>query len=186
MTDDTAADDTASIETATVEPIRLSVTVPMTAAEAFEFFTEQIHEWWPYQSHSVGSAKVAAVVFTGGPGGRLYERWHDGHESDWGEVLAWEPPRRFVVTWHPNPSATVKTEVEVRFLAVDGESTTVELEHRGWERLGSLADAARTEYSSGWPSVLAHLVRVAELRRPDLREPSRPEMMPQAVRQTGR
>jgi uncharacterized protein YndB with AHSA1/START domain len=34
------------------------------------------------------------------PAHAFYERTPDGAEHDWGEVLAWEPPRRLVSTWH--------------------------------------------------------------------------------------
>jgi len=43
----------------------------------------------------------------------------------------------------------VSTEVEVRFVPFDG-CTRVELEHRGWERLGELANTARIDYDQGW------------------------------------
>jgi hypothetical protein len=37
---------------------------------------------------------------------------------------------------------------------VDG-GTRVDLEHRGWEKLGERAAEARQGYSQGWESVLA-------------------------------
>jgi hypothetical protein len=37
---------------------------------------------------------------------------------------------------------------------VEPDHTRVELEHRGWERLGDLADQARSSYEGGWPGVL--------------------------------
>ena len=35
--------------------------------------------------------------------------------------------------------------------AADGEGTRVDLEHRGWERLGLDGDEARESYLNGWP-----------------------------------
>jgi hypothetical protein len=97
---------------------------------------------------------VETVVLEGRVGGRLYERWHDGGEVDWGRVLAWEPPARLVLSWSPTLERRPPTEVEVRFLAVEPDHTRVELEHRGWERLGDLAAQARSSYEGGWPGVL--------------------------------
>ncbi|HEX5631290.1 MAG TPA: SRPBCC domain-containing protein, partial [Acidimicrobiia bacterium] len=72
-----------------------------------------------------------------------------GAALPWAEVLVWEPPVRFVLAWKPHPRPTPPTEVEVRFTA-RGAHTLVELEHRGWERLGPEALEGRTGYSEGW------------------------------------
>jgi hypothetical protein len=72
-------------------------------------------------------------------------------------VLAWEPPKRFVMTWHPGREADGAQELELRFAAVPG-GTRVELEHRGWQALGERARETRDAYDDdarGWPSVLA-------------------------------
>ena len=66
-----------------------------------------------------------------------------------------EPPHRFVVTWHPGRAADTAQEVEIRFVAVTG-GTRVELEHRGWTKLGKDAAAARESYAEGWPFVFDH------------------------------
>src|SRR4051794_40483160 len=116
------------------EPVRARTTVHCAPEVAFAAFTERFAEWWPVAGHSVGEDRVATVVFEGRAGGRLFERWHDGHEADWGEVVAWEPPVRIVFTWRPNPTDAA-TEVEVRFSALEGALTRIELEHRGWEAL---------------------------------------------------
>jgi len=138
----------------TVEPVRVAVEVRRGVEEAFRVFTTDIGAWWPLLGHSVAPDKVEAVVLEGRPGGRLYERWRDGGEADWARVLAWEPPARLVLAWRPNPERRAETEVEVRFVAVEADHTRVELEHRGWERLGDLAAEARASYDDGWPGVL--------------------------------
>jgi uncharacterized protein YndB with AHSA1/START domain len=136
-----------------IEPVRATVEVRRGIEEAFRVFTAEIASWWPVAGHSVEPGKVAVVVLEDRVGGRLYERWRDGGEADWGRVLAWEPPTRLLLAWSPNPERP-PTEVEVRFVAVEADHTRVELEHRGWERLGDLAAEARVSYDGGWPGVL--------------------------------
>ena len=42
--------------------------------------------------------------------------------------------------------------------ATHGGGTRVELEHRGWERLGAEAAEARASYDTGWDHVLGRFV----------------------------
>jgi uncharacterized protein YndB with AHSA1/START domain len=136
-----------------LEPVRQSVRVRRPIEAAFELFTRDIGTWWPVETHHA-RGDVVGVVFEPRAGGRIYERCRDGAVADWGEVLAWEPPRRVVFTWLPGRSRGAPTEVEVRFTAEGSATTLVELEHRGWERLGGLAAETRTSYLNGWPGVL--------------------------------
>ena len=140
-------------EPTTTEPVRVAVTVPRTPEEAFRLYTEGITEWWPLETHSVFERDATEAVFEGRKGGRIYEVHADDRESEWGRVLAWEPPSRVVCSWQPNPDRSGETEVEVRFIEVEG-GTRVELEHRGWERLGDDAAAVRSDYVGGWVLVL--------------------------------
>ena len=140
--------------TETIQPVVVAIDVRRGIEQAFRVFTTEIGAWWPVAGHSVEPDRVETVVLEGRVGGRLYERWHDGGEVDWGRVLAWEPPARLVLSWSPTLERRPPTEVEVRFLAVEPDHTRVELEHRGWERLGDLAAQARSSYEGGWPGVL--------------------------------
>jgi uncharacterized protein YndB with AHSA1/START domain len=133
-------------------PVLKSVTVDGPIEHAFRVFTEGIGTWWPLDRHSVGEKRSETVTFESGTGGRIVERIEGGEESVWGEILAWEPPRRLVFTWHPGEHAA-GTEVEVRFIE-EGAGTRVELEHRGWERVRADAAETRAQYDSGWPGVL--------------------------------
>ena len=78
-----------------------------------------------------------------------------------------EPPHRLVLTLAPGRGAGHASEVEVRFAAVDGGGTRVELEHRGWERFG--ADAVHapsgTSGPGAWGHVLDHFADGAEPAR---------------------
>jgi uncharacterized protein YndB with AHSA1/START domain len=146
-----------------IEPVRQSVRVRRPIESAFQLFTRDIGAWWPVETHHVGDGQVASVVFEGRPGGRIYERDRDGLTADWGRVLAWEPPSRVVFTWEPTAASRgAATEVEVRFVAEDAGMTRVEVEHRGWERLGDLVGAqARASYNSGWPGVMRLFAQAA-------------------------
>jgi uncharacterized protein YndB with AHSA1/START domain len=147
-----------STQAATTEAIRRSVTVDCSVEQAFETFTDRIHEWWPLGKHSIeqyeSGSPAATVVFQGGAGGQVYERTTKGEELKWADVIAYEPPHRFVLAWRPSREQDgPRTEIEVTF-ADQGGKTLVELEHRGWEALGAEAAAARQGYSEGWESVL--------------------------------
>jgi uncharacterized protein YndB with AHSA1/START domain len=136
--------------------VRKSVTVPLPVEEAFDLFTERIGSWWTMRTHSLGGEQAQTAVLEGKVDGRLYERQADGTEADWGRVIVFEPPHRLVLAW----DLKAGTEVEVRFTR-DAESTRVDLEHRGWERLGEEADQWFRSYEAGWPTVLNGYVEAA-------------------------
>ncbi len=138
---------------ATLAPVTRSVTVVVSVEAAFRVFTEEIGRWWPLQDKSV-SGDARAAVIEPRVGGRVFETAGDGGEHDWGEVLVWEPPRRFAMTWRVTATPT---EVEVRFTS-EANGTRVDLEHRGWERFGEGADEKRGQYDSGWIAVLDRYV----------------------------
>lgn len=143
-----------------IDPVHKTLRVACTPERAFEIFTAEIGSWWPAHSHSIGGEQVVEIVFESHVGGRIFERHVDGGEGDWGRVLEWEAPRRFVMSWHPGHSPAEATELEVRFEA-EGEGTRVELEHRGWERRGERAHEARKGYNTGWEPVLGRFAEAA-------------------------
>ena len=148
-----------STREATTDAVRRSVTVDCSVEHAFETFTERIHEWWPLSKHSIerheSGTAAETVIFQGGAGGQVYERTTKGEELKWADVLAFEPPHRFVLAWNPSRERDEpSTEIEVTFTR-EGDRTRVDLEHRGWERLGDRAAEARQGYGEGWKSVLA-------------------------------
>jgi uncharacterized protein YndB with AHSA1/START domain len=154
-----------STQERTTEAVRRSVTVDCSVEHAFETFTEQIGDWWPLGTHSIdhyetgGAAET--VVFQGGAGGQVYERTKQGEELKWADVIAYEPPHRFVIAWSPSREQDrPKTEIEVTFTD-EGGKTRVDLEHRGWDGLGDEGAEARQSYSEGWPSVLAQYAEKA-------------------------
>ena len=139
--------------TETLAPITKTITVDASVETAFETFTRQIQSWWP-TSHSNFKDELDGILFEGREGGRVYERNGEGEEADWADVLAWEPPARFLLRWRVNPERG-PTEVEVRFVPENGR-TRVDLEHRGWDEIGDAA--GRAGYDPGWDYVLGHFV----------------------------
>jgi hypothetical protein len=142
-----------------VEAVRKSVVVNCDRQHAFEVFTRGIGSWWPTHTyHSIGGEKIVEVVFEERVGGRIYEKHDDGNEGDWGSVLVWEPPTRFVMKWHPGEDDGRATELEVRF-AQEGDATRVDLEHRGWEIYADEAQQTQQSYNTGWDEVLGYFER---------------------------
>jgi DNA-binding transcriptional ArsR family regulator len=138
-----------------IEPLRLSFHVACSVEHAFSVWTSGIGTWWP-TDHTVAGLADLFVVLEGGTGGRIYERSPDGVEHDWGEVTVWEPPTRLGYLWHPRRDRADATEVEITFVEHGDVATRIEIEHRGWERLGADGDAWRTRNRGGWQSLLPH------------------------------
>lgn len=152
-----------------IEPIHATVKVGRTPEDAFRVFTQEMGSWWPLQAFSMAEdtesgVKAESVVFEEHEGGRVYEVMSDGNEGTWATILTWDPPRRLVLAWKPNLTDHSPTELDVMFTA-EGDGTRVDLEHRGWERLGALAEEARSGYGENWNDVLALFVGAAEQHR---------------------
>lgn len=142
-----------------IAPVRRSIEVPLPPAQAFDLFTVGIADWWPYATH-FSRGPVKTLVFEARMGGKLKEVCTDGVVETYGEVLAWEPPRRVLIKWMVAQHRVAPTEVEVRFTATR-EGCRLDLEHRGFD-----SAATRDSYASGWPGVLELFARHAGMRSP--------------------
>jgi hypothetical protein len=136
-------------------PLQISFDVDCSAEHAFHVWTSGIGTWWP-ADHTVTGQGGITVVMQSGVGGRIYERTPDGVEHDWGEVTVWRPPVRLAYLWHLGADRSDATEVEIRFVAKGSGGTRIEIEHRGWERLGRAADQRREQNRVGWETLLPH------------------------------
>ena len=145
-----------------IEPLRLEFVVACPADHAFEVWTARIDQWWP-DDHTVSAETDLTVVLEQRPGGRIFERTTAGAEHDWGEVTTWEPPTRFGYLWHIRRDRADATEVEIRFVDRGDATTRVEIEHRGWERLGAEGESWRDRNRGGWATLLPKFIAAASI-----------------------
>lgn len=140
--------------------VKKVIEVAAPQAIAFRVFTEEMSGWWPLESHHIGKAKAVASVVEPKVGGRWYERGEDGSECSWGQVLAWDPPRRLVLAWQISADwqfdAALWTEVEVQFISESPSRTRVVLEHRRLNAYGPRAEEMKGVFDSegGWSGLL--------------------------------
>ena len=140
--------------------VRRSITVNVGPQRAFDVFTTGFNTWWP-RAHHIAPGDLDEAIIEPRVGGRWMERTTDGTECEWGKVLAWDPPRRVVLSWHLDgdwqldPDPAHASEVEVTFTP-QGGGTLVELTHRHIERARKgeqLAGGVSSE--GGWGGLLA-------------------------------
>ena len=141
--------------------VRARVIVDAPIERAFAVFTEGIGSWFPPE-YNLLAAPIAERVFEPRVGGRVYDRGVDGSQCQWGRVLAYEPPRRVVISWDISSHWQVETdlaktsEVEVHFTSEAPNRTRVDLQHRHIERHGKGWEQLRDSVGGegGWPEAL--------------------------------
>lgn len=140
-----------------IAPVVKTLEIKRSAEDAFRIYVHEAVKWWPLASHALSpenNTKAIDHVVEPRVGGRVYERAEDGREFEWGEVLAYEPGRRFAMTWQLGRPRDMSGEVEVRFDPIGDHACRLTLTHTGWERLGDKAREMREGYNQGWDSVL--------------------------------
>jgi uncharacterized protein YndB with AHSA1/START domain len=123
--------------------VLVALRVPVPAARAFAAFTAQISEWWqPNGLFQFSDGRAGVLAFEPGPTGRLVETYADGSSFVVGQVRAWDPPRRLVLSWREASfAADQETELHVRFDEIGDDptgsaaQTRVTVEHFGWDRI---------------------------------------------------
>ena len=142
---------------ATDTAVRTEVVVEAPIERAFSVFTEGIGSWWR-PDHHILEGELAEMVFEARVGGHVFDRGADGSECRWARVLAYEPPKRVVISWDINTQWQLETdhqrtsEVEVRFVPEGADRTRVTLEHRNLDRHGEGWEGMRDAVGSpeGW------------------------------------
>ena len=144
-----------------IEPLSLDFDLRCDVEHAFDVWTTRTSLWWP-AGHSVSAAPGLRVTIEPWVGGRIFERTPEGIEHDWGEVTLWDPPTHLAYLWHLGADRAAATEVAIRFVAQGAVTTRIEIEHRGWERLGEAADQWRDRNRVGWDTLLPHYLAQIE------------------------
>lgn len=148
-----------------IEPVRHSVEVACPPSRAFALFTSNMGRWWPGARTPAANPAVDVVVEPE-VGGRWYEVDAQGHETQWGKVVAYDVPTRLVLGWQLGRDFQYEpdliTEVEILFTPTASGGTRVALEHRNLERFGDYALERRAQVDGGWPSRLADFAAFAE------------------------
>jgi uncharacterized protein YndB with AHSA1/START domain len=141
-----------------IAPLVHRVHVKAAPARAFELFASRMADWWP-RGQTIGAAPHAQIIIEPRAGGRWFERDDAGNETQWGQVLDWEPPRRLLLDWQIGTNwrydAALHTEVELTFVAAEDGGTVVTLEHRNLERFGANAATHAATLNGGWPGFVA-------------------------------
>ena len=149
---------------AELEPVRKELRVRCTPDHAFRVFTERMSEWWPLATHSIAGDRAKSCGFEPHEGGAIWELDDAGNRHRWGRVLAWKPPHRLELAWHPGRDPATEQRVEVTFEAAndeEGEATEVVLVHRDWDKLLEDAPNVRKGYETGWDRVLSGYVALS-------------------------
>lgn len=138
-----------------------STVVEAPIERAFEVFTQSFGRFKPPEHNLLGVA-MAETVFDARVGGYLYDRGVDGSECRWARVLAFDPPRRLLLSWdigadwqiEADPART--SEWEVRFASEGPNRTRVVIEHRHLDHHGAGWEAMRGAIGGeeGWPLYL--------------------------------
>ena len=139
--------------------VHQTVDVEASVEDAFTLFTTRMGEWWPLDKASYGGDRAMDIFLEPRVGGRFFERFVDGDELQVGTVIACEVPDRIVFTWR-TADWEGETEVEVRFTSI-GRGTRVELEHRGFERIGPMGPDVAAKFRGGWPGVIQSFASAA-------------------------
>lgn len=137
-------------------PVVKTLELKRSADDAFRIYVHEASKWWPLESHALSpenGTKAIDHIVEPRVGGRVYEVAEDGRQFDWGEVLAYEPGRRFAMTWQLGQPRAQSGDVDVAFEPTGPNSCRVMLTHSGWERMGEKAQQMRQGYDMGWASV---------------------------------
>jgi uncharacterized protein YndB with AHSA1/START domain len=149
----------------TVAPIRKEMIVKASRQRAFNLFVSRISEWW-FAGKGIGQSPFKEIILEPRAGGRWFERAADGVETNWGEVLEWQPPARVLLAWRIDANwrfdPGLETRLEISFQDAGNGGTRILLEHRDLDRLGEAGRKTAEAMDGGWGALLERFAAVAE------------------------
>jgi len=140
-----------------LSPIVLDYPLRVAPARAFEIYAQRIGEWWPAQ-YSRDAAGFTGVTIEPFVGGRVYARFRDGSDDDWGRVLTYEPGRRLRHTFTLAQPPETPSEIDVTFEARSEGGCTMHFAHGGWNERNV---ALRAKFRE-WAVILDRFAALAE------------------------
>lgn len=147
-----------------IAPLVRTVEVKTPPEKSFDLFARNIGRWW-ISGKTIGARPHVDIIIEPYPGGRWYERDAQGEETQWGKVLAWNPPGQLILGWQITAEwvfdPSFLTEVELTFAATADGGTLVTLEHRNLERFGRDAARVAEQIGQGWPTRLQEFATYA-------------------------
>lgn len=125
---------------------------------AFHLFVDEFRRWWP-RDETLAKDKLADTRIEPKIGGRCYETDTSGATTTWGTVLSFHRPDHLVIAWQLSPtgqpvdSQAAASRLDVRFVAVDANTTDVVVVHRDFPRHGDGWEGykVRMAAKTGWP-----------------------------------
>jgi hypothetical protein len=150
----------------TLPPLVKSIEVPCNQEQAFAVFLD-LGSWWPTERFATSvmrGAQVAALRVDRREGGRIVEVGSDDRETLWGTIRTYQPFDYLKLDFHiPHPSEQSPgfSTVEIRFTALGGDRTRVELTQSNWEGLGEVADMVQKGYRQAWVMIFEGAYRQA-------------------------
>ena len=145
-------------------PIVQTVEVKAPPTIAFALFASHIGQWWP--GKGVGAQMFADIVIDPYEGGLVYEVDPEGNRTQWGTVLAWDPPGRLLIDWQLGEGwkfdERLHTDVELSFEPTASGGSRVTLTHSRLENFGAIAEDRAAQLRGGWPSKVAGFAEFAD------------------------
>lgn len=81
-----------------IASVKQSIVVEVPIERAFKVFIEGFGRFKP-PTHKLLTVPIAETVFEPHVGGYIYDRGTDGSEGRWARVVAYEPPKRVLMSW---------------------------------------------------------------------------------------